>query len=99
VKETKTAEYFKEKQEKLAKMQNETRDQVLESLTDGKIKEAKSLLEDLQTVSIGLQVCQQSIMRIGDMEAAEEKRKAQLSIVANPPPVQEKPKKKGWFRR
>lgn len=101
MKETREIQFFKDTLEKLSKKQNEKRDEVLDALLGDKFTDAKTKLEELQTTSVGIQVCQQTIMRAADMEDAEKKReqeKAKLHAVPTPPPVAPEMKKRGWFR-
>lgn len=96
--ETKTMEWFGQTVDSLASRQNEKRDVVLELIVSGKYDEAKKSLDELQTISLGIQLCQQSLMRDQDRLQSEANKNAAKLAVAPPPPVQ-MPKKKGWFSK
>ena len=104
LKETKEKAFFEDLLPKIAQKQNELRDKVLEKILSSNYQGAKTALEELQTVSVGLQVCQQSIMRFNDAEESKKQREQAAVAQANPAPMasvhsiaQPKKKRKGWF--
>lgn len=104
-KETREMSFFQESLETLANRQMEMRDEVVDSILAGKFDDAKTTLDQLQTLSVGIQLCQQTLMRDADLkQAAEQRAKAEEAAKqpaqAAPGSVLElKPKKKGWFGR
>lgn len=106
MKETREMKFFKDTLEELAIQQMIKRDEVLDSIKSSELKKAKDKLEELQTISVGLQICQQTIMRDADRAAAEDQRNKVTEALKLVPPSaakEEAPKKVSalskWFKR
>lgn len=77
MKETREMEWFHKTVETLAVRQAKYRDDVLDSILTLKYEDADKKLKELQTLSIGLQLCQQTILRENDRLASEAGKAAQ----------------------
>lgn len=80
--ETKSIEQFEAIMKDLAEKQNKFRDEFLENLQKDNHEVAEKNYKELQAVSLGIQLCQQSIMRERDRTESEARQKVALELAA-----------------